>query len=130
MERPGELPQASMATSDDPSLDFGELIRALDRHRVKYPRCGGAAATAYGAERPTEDADCVVRRERAKLDHRAQAMRELIRPATVRSGKRWLSPSCDRGLRPRRVGGSTRRHCALLESCRRGFPLPSPPARH
>lgn len=39
--------------------------------------CGGAAATAYGAERPTEDADCVVSRERANLDRLAEAMRDL-----------------------------------------------------
>ena len=38
---------------------------------------GGAAAYAYGAERPTEDADCVVRRERANLDRLAGALREL-----------------------------------------------------
>ena len=38
---------------------------------------GGAAAFAYGAERSTEDADCVVRRERANLDRLAAALREL-----------------------------------------------------
>ena len=32
---------------------------------------------AYGAERPTEDADCVVRRERTNLDRLAGALREL-----------------------------------------------------
>jgi hypothetical protein len=37
----------------------------------------GAAATAYGAERQSEDADCVVRRERDNLDRLAAAMREL-----------------------------------------------------
>lgn len=66
-----------MATHDGPSLDLGRLIGALDRHGVKYLLCGGAAATAYGAERPTEDADCVVSRERANLDRLANAMREL-----------------------------------------------------
>ena len=38
---------------------------------------GGVAAIGYGAERPTEDADCVVRRERANLDRLADALREL-----------------------------------------------------
>jgi hypothetical protein len=38
---------------------------------------GGVAAIGYGAERPTEDADCVVRRERANLDRLAGALREL-----------------------------------------------------
>jgi len=66
-----------MATNDGPPLDLGRLIGAFDRHGVKYLLCGGAAATAYGAERPTEDADCVVSRERANLDRLAEAMREL-----------------------------------------------------
>ena len=38
---------------------------------------GGAAAFAYGVERPTEDADCVVRRARANLDRLAAALREM-----------------------------------------------------
>jgi shikimate 5-dehydrogenase len=38
---------------------------------------GGIAAAAYGAERRTEDADCVVRRERANLERLASALREL-----------------------------------------------------
>ncbi len=66
-----------MATNDGPPLDLGRLIGALDRHEVKYLLCGGAAATAYGAERLTEDADCVVSRERANLDRLAEAMREI-----------------------------------------------------
>jgi len=37
----------------------------------------GAAAYAYGAERPTEDADCVVRRKRTNLGQLAGALREL-----------------------------------------------------
>ena len=49
-----------MVTNDGPPVDLGRLIGALDRHGVKYLLCGGAAATAYGAARPTEDADCVV----------------------------------------------------------------------
>jgi hypothetical protein len=66
-----------MATNDGPPLELGRLIGVLDSHGVKYLLCGGAAATAYGAERPTEDADCVVSRERANLDRLAEAMREL-----------------------------------------------------
>lgn len=66
-----------MPTRDDPSLDLGRLIAALDRHGVRYLLCGGAAAVAYGAERQTEDADCVVSRERANLDQLADALREL-----------------------------------------------------
>jgi len=53
------------------------LIEVLDRYEVEYLIVGGAAAYAYGAERPTEDADCVVRRERTNLDRLAGALREL-----------------------------------------------------
>jgi hypothetical protein len=66
-----------MTTADGPPLDLGRLIAALHRHGVEYLLCGGAAATAYGAERPSEDADCIVRRERTNLDRLTAAMREL-----------------------------------------------------
>ena len=49
----------------DARHDLRHLIEVLDRHGVEYLLVGGAAATAYGAERPTDDIDCVVRRERA-----------------------------------------------------------------
>jgi hypothetical protein len=66
-----------MATNEIPPLDLGRLIGALDRHGVKYLLCGGVAAAAYGAQRPTEDADCVVGRERDNLEQLGDAMREL-----------------------------------------------------
>lgn len=53
------------------------MIEVLDQHAVEYLIVGGAAAYAYGAKRPTEDIDCVVRRDRANLDHLAGALREL-----------------------------------------------------
>jgi hypothetical protein len=63
--------------SDGPSLDLPRLIEVLNRHEVEYLLVGGVAATAYGAERETEDADCVVRRERVNLERLAAALREL-----------------------------------------------------
>lgn len=66
-----------MPPPDGPSLDLGRLVAAFDRHGVDYLLCGGVAATAYGAQRPTYDADCVVRRERANLDRLATAMKRL-----------------------------------------------------
>jgi predicted nucleotidyltransferase len=62
---------------DGPAHDLGRLIEVLDRHGVEYLMVGGVAAIGYGAKRPTEDADCVVRRERANLDRLADALREL-----------------------------------------------------
>jgi hypothetical protein len=66
-----------MPEPDGPAHDLRRLIEVLDRHGVEYLLVGGAAANAHGAERPTEDADCVVRRERANLDRLAGALREL-----------------------------------------------------
>lgn len=64
-------------SSSGPPHDLARLIEVLDRHGVDYLLAGGAAARAYGAGRLTEDADCVVHRERANLDRLASAMREL-----------------------------------------------------
>lgn len=75
-----------MPATDGPSLDLARLIEALNRHGVEYLLCGGAAATAYGADRRSEDADCVVRRDRANLNRLAAALRELnarLRVATM-----------------------------------------------
>jgi len=63
--------------SDGPELDLPRLIEVLNRCGVDYLLVGGVAATAYGARRETEDADCVVRRERANLNRLAAALREL-----------------------------------------------------
>jgi predicted nucleotidyltransferase len=57
--------------------DLGRLIEVLNRHGVEYLMVGGVAAVGYGAQRLTEDVDCVVRRERANLDRLADALREL-----------------------------------------------------
>jgi len=57
--------------------DLPRLIATLNRHSVEYLIVGGAAAFAYGVTRPTDDADCVVRRDRANLDRLADALVEL-----------------------------------------------------
>jgi hypothetical protein len=46
-----------MPRPDGPPHDLARLIEVLDQHGVEYLACGGAAAQAYGAKRPTEDAD-------------------------------------------------------------------------
>jgi len=62
---------------DGPPSDLRRLIEVLDRHAVEYLIVGGSGRLPYGAERPTDDADCVVRRDRANLDRLAGALREL-----------------------------------------------------
>ena len=75
--RPSALPLMPAPDSSGPLHDLARLIEVLDRHGVEYLLVGGAAARAYGAKRLTEDADCVVRRERANLDRLASALGEL-----------------------------------------------------
>jgi predicted nucleotidyltransferase len=60
-----------------PPLDLNRLLEVLTRHVVEFVVVGGSAAGFLGASRLTEDADCVVRRERANLDNLASALREL-----------------------------------------------------
>jgi shikimate 5-dehydrogenase len=66
-----------MKEYEDPPHNLRQLIDVLDRHQVDYLVVGGAAAVAYGATRRTEDADCVVRRQRDNLARLADALREL-----------------------------------------------------
>jgi hypothetical protein len=75
-----------MPENDGPPHDLSRLIEVLDRYMVEYLIVGGAAAYAYGAERPTDDADCVVRRERANLVRLAGALRRVAQRATVLQG--------------------------------------------
>ena len=60
-----------------PPLDLNRLLEVLVRHDVDFVVVGGSAAGFLGASRLTEDADCVVSRERANLERLASALREL-----------------------------------------------------
>jgi hypothetical protein len=62
---------------DTPFPDVARLTETLDRHGVDYMVIGGIATRAYGAERPTGDFDCLVRRSVENFDRLAAAMREL-----------------------------------------------------
>ncbi len=53
------------------------LVAALERYRVEYVIVGGLAVIGYGAERLTNDFDCVVRHDRINLDRLGHAMQEL-----------------------------------------------------
>ena len=62
---------------DQPLPDVARISEVLDRHGVDYLVIGGVATQAYGAERPTSDFDCLVRRSVENFDRLAAAMREL-----------------------------------------------------
>jgi len=62
---------------EHPLPEVARLTEVLDRHGVDYLVIGGVATQAYGAERPTGDFDCLVRRSVANFDRLAAAMREL-----------------------------------------------------
>ena len=64
-------------SSSGPLLDLNRLLEVLTRNEVDFVVVGGSAAGFLGASRLTEDADCVVRRERANLERLASALREL-----------------------------------------------------
>jgi hypothetical protein len=66
-----------MPAPDGPPHDLGRVVEALERHGVEYLLIGGVAAIGYGAARPTEDTDCVVRRSRANLENLAAALTDL-----------------------------------------------------
>ncbi len=62
---------------DQSRPDVARITEVLDRHGVDYLVIGGVATQAYGAERPTGDFDCLVRRTGENFDRLAAAMREL-----------------------------------------------------
>lgn len=67
-----------MAVSPDPpAADLERVVEVLNRHGVEYLLVGGGAARLYGAERPTQDTDCLPRTTAENLERLAEAMREL-----------------------------------------------------
>lgn len=57
--------------------DVRRLVEVLEQHAVDYVLVGGIAARAHGAQRLTQDVDCLARRTRDNLERLAAAMREL-----------------------------------------------------
>jgi hypothetical protein len=64
-------------SNSGPSLHLIRLLEVLAQNRVDFVVVGGSAAAFLGASRLTEDADCVVNRQRANLESLACALREL-----------------------------------------------------
>ena len=53
------------------------MLRAFDEFEVEYLVVCGVAALTYGASRPTEDLDCVIKRNDANLDKVALALKSI-----------------------------------------------------
>lgn len=65
------------AGRDGPPLDLERIIITLQRHGVEFLLVGGAGAQAHGAQRPTEDVDCLPRATVENYERLAAALREL-----------------------------------------------------
>jgi hypothetical protein len=60
-----------------PNLDAPLIMATLEQCDVQYLVIGGMAGLFFGAQRPTEDLDLVIRRERANLRNLAEALKQL-----------------------------------------------------
>jgi hypothetical protein len=67
-----------------------EILRILERHRVRYVVIGGVGATLHGSPLPTHDTDICPARDSANLDALAAALTEL--------GARIRAPGVPDGL--------------------------------
>jgi hypothetical protein len=97
-------------TNNGPPLDLSRLLEVLTRNDVDFVVVGGSAAGFLGATRLTEDADCVVRRERANLERLASALRELnarLRVARMSDEEAKALPVQVDGLMLETTGNST-----------------------
>jgi Zn-dependent M28 family amino/carboxypeptidase len=93
-----------------PPLDLNRLLEVLTRNDVDFVVVGGSAAGFLGASRLTEDADCVVRRERANLERLASALREVharLRVARMSDEDAKALPVKVDGMMLETVGNST-----------------------
>lgn len=70
---------------EGPPLDLARIMQTLDRHGVEYLLVGGVAAIGYGAQRGTQDVDCMLPRgDDENFRRLGEAMSEL--GARIRAG--------------------------------------------
>lgn len=58
-------------------LDPGRILKALDKHEVRYVLIGALAARLYGFPRLTADADITPAEDRENVEKLARALRQL-----------------------------------------------------
>ena len=62
-----------------PRFQPEEMLRALERHRVRYVVIGGVGATLHGSPVPTRDTDICPARDDVNLESLAMSLRERRR---------------------------------------------------
>jgi Nucleotidyl transferase AbiEii toxin, Type IV TA system len=103
-------PQPVSLPCSGPPLDLNRLLGALARNNVNFVVVGGSAAGFLGASRLTEDADCVISRERTNLENLASALRELrarLRVARMSDEEAMALPIKIDGMMLERTANST-----------------------
>ncbi|OGL15800.1 MAG: hypothetical protein A3F92_08125 [Candidatus Rokubacteria bacterium RIFCSPLOWO2_12_FULL_71_22] len=81
--------------------DFAALLRCLSEAGVEFILVGGAAATAHGSARLTQDIDVVYRRSSANIDRLVAALGDhapYLRGAPPGLPFRWDARALERGL--------------------------------
>lgn len=81
--------------------DFASLLRTLAQHRVEFILVGGAAATAHGSARLTQDLDIVYRRTVENLARLATCLapvKPYLRGAPTGLPFQWDADTLNRGL--------------------------------
>lgn len=82
-------------------IDFAALFAALARHEVRFILVGGAAATAHGSARLTQDLDVAYDRDPANLARLVAALaphEPYLRDAPPGLPFRWDTETLRRGL--------------------------------
>lgn len=72
-----------------------EMLRALERHRVRYVVIGGIGATLHGSPLPTRDADICPAPDVANLESLAIALREMGARIRTTDAPEGLAFACD-----------------------------------
>jgi hypothetical protein len=81
--------------------DFASLIRSLSQHQVEFIIVGGAASTAHGSARLTQDLDIVYRRTRENITKLAACLAPYapyLRGAPPGLPFQWSPDTLSRGL--------------------------------
>ena len=71
------------------------ILRALERHRVRYVVIGGVGATLHGSPLPTRDADICPAPDSANLESLANALREMQARIRTPDAPEGLPFACD-----------------------------------